>query len=651
MNKAFLLTAALAATCSAFAGPLSLEMPVTRQNVVLGQKSQIKNTKTDTRAGGAIDFSYGYEVYNAFYIDEGVTPGTTRVFLAFQMLADDIKNFAGNQVTGFSVYSPTNRNMTSNSITDARFFYSYDLEKEAYSQDFNMSKTAFGLNEINMDTPYTITGEEESLYFGYSFVVPKSNNMYYVMVDGYANEPSTGLCGKSDDESFPSEFDSFAPDYGALSMSIKIEGNNIPQYAAFVTVPSSICLPLDKDIDIPVTVAAVSGEPIESIEIEYTLGGNPYTSTCNYSTPVPAGYGVYFTSSINFPAQSEKLKENVAFKISKINGNPNEIEAYVQSEVIVVSEVPVHQTLYEEYTGTWCGYCTRGYAALEYIRKNYPDFVVAAYHSGTSNGGQLVKDPMQITNNFPSYVSGFPSAVLNRGEVIDPYYGTQQYMDFELPVVGDVLALNAIPTPWKISVSHAWESDDILVAKAEVANMAGYEDKTYKLVYLLVADGLTGTTRDWFQTNYYNTEVPKYIPELNAFCRGGEYGKASVAGLEFNDVVVSTTGIYGVNGSIPTSLESEQSVDHSISFDLSEISSDIIIDKNKLRVIAAVVDPAGNVLNCAKDEVNDFGAGVDGILDEDSPVEYYNLNGQKVLNPDNGIFIRRQGSVATKIIR
>lgn len=45
------------------------------------------------------------------------------------------------------------------------------------------------------------------------------------------------------------------------------------------------------------------------------------------------------------------------------------------------------------------------------------------------------------------------------------------------------------------------------------------------------------------------------------------------------------------------------------------------------------------------------GAGVGEIVvDENAPVEYYNLQGAKVANPENGVFIRRQGSKASKVI-
>lgn len=40
----------------------------------------------------------------------------------------------------------------------------------------------------------------------------------------------------------------------------------------------------------------------------------------------------------------------------------------------------------------------------------------------------------------------------------------------------------------------------------------------------------------------------------------------------------------------------------------------------------------------------------DVMVEENAPVEYYNLQGVKVENPENGIFIKRQGSKATKVI-
>lgn len=640
MKKALLLSMALAATCSAFAAN-----PTLAKNDAVkfepGPKAPTMK-KAPARSSDSFDFSYAGNDYTMTKLS-GVTGGVTRVFLAFELSADDIKGLAGDKVTGFTVCSPTNQSMNGNTITEGRFFYSHDLSNEEYTQDFTISKTPFDLNQIAMDEPYTITGEEESLVFGYSFVVPKADNMYYLPYDGVTTpNVGAGYFAASNTDAFPNDFYSFAGDLGALCMSITLEGKNFPFYAKFASMPDIICLPLGKNSTFPLTLCAASETPIKSVEMEYTLGGKTYVTNCGLTREVPAGAAVYFNALVGFQAQKEKFDEMVNFKITKVNGKPNEVAgAEAEAYVAVVKNVPVHQTLVEEFTGTWCGWCTRGYAALEYIKENYPEFVVAAYHNN---------DPMQVTTNYPASISGFPSAALNRGIVVDPYYGTES-SNFELPIVSDIKGLNAVSTPWIVKVDHEWESENVLVAKANVSNVVGFEGKKFKIAYILVADGLSGTGRSWFQSNNYATQQPQFIPQLNAFCRGGVYGKGTVSGLIFNDVVVSTTGIYGVEGSIPTTLASEEEVEHSISFDLSKISSTLIPDKSKLRVIAAVVDESGKVLNCAKNEVDDFGAAsVAGISDENAPVEYYNLNGMKVTNPANGIFIRRQGNTATKVI-
>ncbi|MDE6637827.1 MAG: hypothetical protein K2K32_06290 [Muribaculaceae bacterium] len=646
MKKSFLLSMALAATCSVFAaGVTDL---VSSERFVAAPMSPAVRTFSQTRATESIELSYANGAASGLKLN-GMTGGVSRAYMLFEMKPEDIKRFAGNQVTGFTVVSPFKDNTTLNSITSGRFFYTTDLAKEEYTQDFSLSEIPFEFNEIAIDTPYTITGEETSLYFGYSVVVPPNDDMYYLVIDGVKTSyEGAGLFGSSEDgKTFPDEFYSFSSAYGALSMAITIAGDNLPKSSSFNFVPSAICLPLGEAFSVPVTILTTNGSPIESVDIDYTLNGEPQTSHYVFPTPIPAGFDMILNAAIEFPAQASKFQEDVQFTLSKVNGEENVAEGNTASAtVVVVNEVPVHQTLYEEYTSLGCGFCTRGFAALEYIRENYPDFVTASFHTNY-NG---VTDAMKTVSSFPTNVPSFPSAVLNRNSIVDPYFGTETY-NLEVPVVGDIMMSNLVPTVWNVKVSHVWESDSLLTATAEVANVMGYTNKTYKVAYLLVADGITGTGRNWIQSNYYNTYAPDYVPQLNQFCRGGVNGKSSIMGLVFNDVVISDNGIKGVTGSIPTDLAAEEWASHSLTFDLSKIKSTLTIDKNKLRVIAAVVDSRGNVLNCAKDEVNDYvGAAVDRIVDDNAPVEYFNINGQKVADPSNGIFIRRQGNTTTKVI-
>jgi hypothetical protein len=43
--------------------------------------------------------------------------------------------------------------------------------------------------------------------------------------------------------------------------------------------------------------------------------------------------------------------------------------------------------------------------------------------------------------------------------------------------------------------------------------------------------------------------------------------------------------------------------------------------------------------------------GIENVaVDENAPVEYYNLQGVRVANPQGGIYVKRQGNKATKIL-
>ncbi len=649
MKKTLLFSVALAAVFSCFASNSAKYQNISLEKLQMAPTAQTEVEAVQTRAvENSINFSYSNGIYSAYNL--GVVK---RIFLAFELKPEDIKLFAGKKVTGFTVVSPTDGNQ-SNTIRAGRFFYSTDLTKEDYSQDFTLSSRAFASNSVTLTTPYTITGEEESLYFGYSLMPPKANNMYYYQVDGVPNDyPESALCGVLEDgEEFPSEFDSVASEGGALSMWIRIEGEDLPVYAGFSAIPSTCYVPVGKDYTLTFVLNALSGTPIESVDLAYTLAGKDYSANYVLPNPIPGGDRTIFMMNVNVPAQDEYLDENVIFSIPKVNGKPNqwlETVGSVQSRISVIKEVPVRQTLMEEFTSTGCPWCTRGYAALAYMKENYPEFVTASYHT---NYGTT--DPMTVVTSFPVNVSGYPSASLNRDGTCDPYYGNSLF-DSKIPIVDEMLYLNSIFTPWTINVSHTWDSDTQLTAKADLYNVLGYKNQTYKIAYILVTDGLSGETAAWKQGNNYASSAPSddFVPQLNDFCRGGVYGKSSVVGLVFDDVVISSSGIKGVTNSVPTSLEAFENTSHSFTFDLSKVKSTLLPDKNKLRVIAAVVDKNGAVLNCAKDDITDFnGAGVEGVSvsDADAPVEYYNLNGIKVSEPTSGFYIRRQGSSTTKVI-
>lgn len=558
--------------------------------------------------------------------------------------------FEGYKVLSLEV--PVNSSLGVRSYNNPGLFLTTELAvKSDYANNPNIGTYSANISETgtlsgSFDEGYTITSE--GIYVGYSFGVAQLDDAsgYPVAISDTKQPNSCFLHTKSATQVW--EDVQVSQGWGS-PMKVTLLLDEFPERNVMIyEIADPICVEFGKETVLPVTFAASSSEAVESIDFDYTFNGEPVSYHYDLPVKTKPGLGRTFNVNIPLPVADVKFNEKETFTVAKVNDLPNTLENSTKEiRVAVIDEKPERQTLVEEYTGTWCPWCTRGYAALEYLRKNYPEFVIAAFHNS---------DPMQVTTNYPSAIPGYPSVALNRTVIGDPYYGTESY-NTKLPIVDDILAMNQELTPWVVSVSHTWDDENTLTANAEVYSMAGYDDKAYKIMYLLVADGLSGTTSSWNQKNNYSSysQSSKYIDELNAFCRNGEYGKSTVKGLVFNDVVISTQGIYGEDGSLPATLVADEVVSHSMTFNLSKIKSALLPDKNKLRIIAAVISDKGEVMNCFKDEVNDFSATSVGALDasedENAPVEYYNLNGQKVAEPTDGIFIRRQGSSAVKIAK
>lgn len=504
---------------------------------------------------------------------------------------------------------------------------------------------------VTLEFPEAYTIPEKGAYLGFSVTVRSldmSEGTRFPIGFGYPANPNGFWIRTS--KSVPA-WTNLALEQGiSAAITLGVQSDNIePESVMISEAPANIYAKVGEKGSAEFTMSTFGSTPVSSVDVDFTIAG--VTSSCHYDLPepTPVRLGKSFTVPVEIPAQSEKLSEDVEFTVTKVNGVANKsTDPSAISAVHVMSDIPRHQALFEEYTCVKCPYCTRGFAALEYIRENYPDFVTASYHN-TMQGS----DPMACVDNFPNNVSGNPYAFIARSIGCDPYYGTQTYSTI-LPVVDDIKAVNNQITPWEVKVSYSWDSDDLLVAKADVRSYTAQKGD-FKIAYILVADSLQGKSTSWIQSNGYSSyaQDPDCIPQLNDFCRGGKYGKSSVR-LVFNDVVISGEGIHGVAGSVPESLAAEETVSHSFTYDLSKVSSLIRqqLDKKNLRIIAVLLDKDGVALNCAKVEVNKDFSAAEGIEAEypDAPVEYYDLNGVKVSNPSGGLFIRRQGNRTSKVV-
>jgi thiol-disulfide isomerase/thioredoxin len=102
----------------------------------------------------------------------------------------------------------------------------------------------------------------------------------------------------------------------------------------------------------------------------------------------------------------------ITSKYSEVESSPIVITFHDGSQVNFRKRV-----LIEDYTGTWCGYCTRVAYAIEQVKAISDDVVTVAIHRSSSEPSNSNYDPYNfdsssLENLFP--ISGYPKGLLNR---------------------------------------------------------------------------------------------------------------------------------------------------------------------------------------------------------------------------------------------
>ena len=493
----------------------------------------------------------------------------------------------------------------------------------------NVTPAEAGFINVKFDKPYIIP--EEGVYVGYSFDVDEVTNEETAYPVAVIAQNTPGGFFMHTSRGFLKWFD-VADMFGANAvMQVTVSGKNVMANAAapFGGETTYVMANSGGNIEIDIDVENDGSEGIKSLDLEYSLAGNTGTQHIELDKPVDGFLGKMCTVTLSLPEITERGNYELEVKVTKVNGAPNESPYPLTSTTIIaLNTVPKHRTLLEEYTGTWCGYCPRGYVALETLATLYPDdYVLISYHNG---------DPMEIMDYelFPSPVAGFPDAYIDRTMEVDPYYGTG---NMALGVVNDMA--QRAKEFGKADIQLGADLSESGVSVKVTANVTFPFDVVngkYALEYVLVEDGLTGTGSDWEQANYYS---------------GGEMGDMSffdeaeehVPGLVFNDVAVLMSQIGGIDGSIPANVEADKPVTHQYTFylfDAINTSGQKVIQNNKnLKVVALLINQlTGEVVNANKVKVGE-NTGINAIQNNDSKmvaVEYYDLGGRKLSSLQRG---------------
>ena len=512
-------------------------------------------------------------------------------------------------------------------------------------QEFDAAK---GYTQVDFAEPYTIT--EAGLYVGYSFKVTKGTSAKRRLVTT-AQATDGGLFLHSSDI-YRTAWHDLAADLGDLAIQVVLTGDDIREHALGVGIVAEFQAKTGQPTSTVVEVINHGTAGAASFDYTYSIAGQTGEGHVDLGQhALPGIYGRSTTFQVQLPAVEEKGAYPVEIDITRVDGFDNEdVSKHGEGLANLFKTLPKHRAVLEEYTGTWCGYCPRGFVGLEEMARLYPDdFIGLSYHN---------RDPMEVMSSaqFPSEVAGFPAAFLDRQTSIDAFAGTSGGKTFGIDVAWSRFC--TIVAPAEVDVESVWTEDSILTATAFVTFPLERSDCPYEVGFVLYSDGLTGTTSSWRQANYYSGETG-WPSSMDTFTQGGSY----VSGLTFNFVVVARSSKAGIEGSLSAPIEADVTQTCEYAFDIREVKNTsgqpVIQDKNNLRVVALLIDKeTGNILNANKAAAGTSSKEPSAVtLPQDDALRgtstvYYDLRGRRVSAPGHGIYIKAEtlqnGAVRTQ---
>lgn len=516
-------------------------------------------------------------------------------------------------------------------LTGLRLWISKTLPSKVGEADYMQTAIGTlkdGINDFNLRTPYEVNNG--GFYIGYYV---KSSTGYFIRSGG-TDAPNAFLVGNP--EVGMNWTDLNGNGLGKLAFQLLIEGGTFNEYGAVADDFGNSFVLKGESVDVPVSITNTGKQTIS--QISYTIAtddgpAGPEQTLSLGSLP----FGGTKTVSLAFPSEKEPRKYKKTLTITKVNEeeNPN-AGSKAEGFIITLAEKRPVRPVIEEFTGTWCGWCPRGMVGMEKIHETFGDQVVQiAAHSG---------DVMQLSEYTPvinTFADGYPSSITDRLYSADPSFASLR------SVVNTALGRLAQGT---VQLSAEWEDDNCeAVAFTATTNFSYSDDEgQYGIAFVLTEDGLSGTTSDWAQANYYNGQSGD--SSMSFWYTAG----ASVSGLEFNHVPVAAWGIQkGIDGSVKEKITAGANQTFTYVGDITKKS--LIQDKSKLKAVALLIDrTSGVIVNAAQAEIKTKGTGI-SLTKQDADVQTmrYSVDGRRLSGAAKGINIIRtaDGSVRKVLVK
>lgn len=383
----------------------------------------------------------------------------------------------------------------------------------------------------------------------------------------------------------PSAWADLGVNIKSLALSPALKGGESQSAFTIQTTGDGYLLYLDYTVNCG---GVTTSKSLDLFSLSETTDGT-YTIPFSYSVPATAG---------RYPT---------TVKITGINyGGVVGTTLQMSGSTTTVERQAPRYTLVEEFTGTGCGNCPRGWLGMQRVKEQASDKAgVIAIHQYNGN------DPMYVANYWTPSFTGAPACWLDRTLYPDPLEGTNEEGILTTLKRHNEQCLPTVATTITASYSADGNSVEIASSTEFLTDGTGYT-----IAYALTADGLTGSETKWKQTNYYNDNSAWMLDLLypglgmEIFGKGGKYGTDPVQ-LVYDDVLIGSTwtkqGTAWVSSVAFTSPRQAGTTQHNTGRVMLPSSASLraALDLQRIYATVIVLDEQGHVANAARCRVEE----------------------------------------------
>ncbi|MEZ7924914.1 MAG: Omp28-related outer membrane protein [Flavobacteriales bacterium] len=289
---------------------------------------------------------------------------------------------------------------------------------------------------------------------------------------------------------------------------------------------------------------------ISSFDVVLNYGSTELTeSVSGVSLNSFDGMTVDFNSPIILGEGSSALTATIN-NINGLNIDDDTSDDSKTIEVTAVKPADGKMVIAEEGTGTWCGWCPRGTVAMDLMARDFEGFYQGiAIHNG---------DPMELAVYDQDLdVSGYPSALVDRGTEIDP---GDIKVDFMERILVEPSAF--------ISNGASVDEDSLNVSLTVDFNLAA--SGNWKIACVLTEDNVSGVSSGYSQSNYYSGGDAGDLVGVDGTNWADLPGTVSASNMVYHHVARALSPSFEGYSGFPNSIESGSTYTFNFKFAIDE---------------------------------------------------------------------------------